>query len=149
LLVSGLRLLIQHRSYDENMRRYKKMPLWLGTATGGVLGFLSGVTGIGGGIFLSPVLYNLRVGSPRQIACASSLFILLNSISGLAGQLQKHAFSSMVTEYWYLPLLALLGGQAGNLLMLKFMPPRMAALLTALLVLFVAGQLGLRILNEG
>jgi uncharacterized protein len=144
LLMTGIRLLIQHRSYEDDIGAYKPIPGWLAAITGGTLGLLAGITGIGGGIFLSPVLYNLRAGSPKQIACITSLFILLNSISGLAGQLQKHGFSETTTQYWYLPALAFLGGQAGNLLMLRFIPARIAALLTALLVLFVAIHLGLK-----
>lgn len=144
LLMTGIRLLIQHRRYEDDIGSYKPISGRLGAITGGALGLLAGITGIGGGIFLSPVLYNLRAGSPKQVACITSLFILLNSISGLVGQLQKHGFSEAIAEYWYLPALAFLGGQVGNLMMLRFIPARIAALLTALLVLFVAIQLGLK-----
>lgn len=147
LLIAGLRLLITHRRYDENPGTYRTIPIWLGTGIGSILGFLAGVTGIGGGIFLAPVLYNLRAGSPKQIAAAASLFILLNSIAGLFGQLHKNTLSETVLEYWYLPLLVFLGGQLGNLMVIKFAPARIIALFTALLVLFVAGRLGLHIWN--
>lgn len=146
LLASGLRLLIQHRSYGADAGGYATPRAWIGVAAGGVLGFLAGVTGIGGGMFLSPVLYNLRAGSPKQIATVTSLFILLNSSAGLLGQLQKNGLGAAMADYWHLPVLAFLGGQIGNLLMLKFIPAWIAALATALLVLFVAAQLGLRTL---
>lgn len=147
LAVTGLRLLINHRRYGDDSSTYQAIPAWINVLLGSVLGFLAGITGLGGGIFLAPVLYNLRAGSPKQIAATTSLFILLNSIAGLFGQLYKNAPIETVLEYWYLPVLALLGGQLGNLMMLKFIPARIVALLTALLVLFVAGRLGLHILG--
>lgn len=149
LLVSGVRLLLQHRTYGDDLKAYCAMPAWLGAGLGGGLGFLAGVTGIGGGIFLSPILYQLRVASPRQIATITSLFILLNSMAGIVGQLQKQGFSVALADYWLLPLMALMGGQVGNQLMLRWIKPHVTALLTALLVLFVAGQLALRLWSEG
>lgn len=145
LLIAGLRLLIHHRRYDDDPSAYKAIPVLLGTAMGATLGFLAGVTGIGGGIFLAPVLYNFRAAPPKQIAAASSLFILVNSIAGLFGQLHKNIPLESLLDYWYLPLLVLIGGQVGNLVVIKFAPSRIIALLTALLVLFVAGRLGLHI----
>lgn len=149
LAITGLRLLINYRRYEDDPGAYRAIPVWLGVLLGSVLGFLAGITGIGGGIFLAPVLYNIRAGSPKQVAAATSLFILLNSIAGLFGQLHKNPLTETVLEYWYLPLLALLGGQIGNLMMLKFIPARIVALFTALLVLFVAGRLGLHIWVTG
>ena len=145
LLLSGLRILIQHRRYDENFTCYQAIPARFSFLLGGVLGFCAGVTGIGGGIYLAPILYHLRAGSPKQIACLTSLFILLNSMAGLVGQLQKGLVASALLDYGYLPLCAFLGGQLGNLMMLKFISPRFAALLTGSLVLFVASQLALKI----
>lgn len=147
LFVAGLRLLLQHRSYDDDPGNYKAIFAWLGICIGAVLGFLAGVTGLGGGIFLAPVLYNLRAAPPKQIAATASLFILVNSVAGLLGQLQKGTLAETVLDYWYLPLLAFAGGQIGNLMVIKFIPARIVALLTALLVLFVAGRLGLHLWN--
>lgn len=145
LLVAGVRLLINYHRYADDPKLYKTIPLWLGGIIGSVLGFLSGVVGIGGGIFLAPVLYNLRAGSPQQIAATSSFFILLNSLAGLMGQLQKHGLTDIILNYWYLPVLVFIGGQLGNLMTIKYIPARILALLTALLVLFVAIRLGLHI----
>ena len=135
-------MLINYRRYSDDIDSYKPMPIWLGVLVGTILGFMSGVVGIGGGIFLAPVLYNLRAGPPKQIATTTSLFILVNSISGLAGQLQKNGVTESILEYWYLPLLVLVGGQLGSLMTVKIIPPRIVALLTALLVIFVSGRLG-------
>jgi uncharacterized membrane protein YfcA len=145
LLVTGLRLLIHHRHYGDDPGSYRAIPLWISLFLGSVLGFLAGITGIGGGIFLAPILYYFRAGSPKQIAAVSSMFILVNSISGLLGQLSKPTLSETIADYWYLPLLALVGGQIGNLVVIKFVPARIVALLTALLVLFVAGNLAFKI----
>lgn len=142
LLLTGLRLLIQHRQYGDEMTDYQGLPVWKGVGLGAVLGFLAGVVGIGGGIFLAPVLYNLRVASPKVIAATASLFILVNSMAGLAGQLQKSGFTETILAYWYLPIVVFLGGQMGNLLTIRLIPAKIVALLTALLVLFVAIRLG-------
>lgn len=144
LLISGVRLLIHSKSYDESTKKHQIIKPLFAMLIGGALGFLSGITGIGGGIYLAPILYNLRAGSPKQIACTSSLFILLNSLAGLLGQIQKNALGWGIEAYWYLPVMVLIGGQMGNLMLLKCMSSRAAALLTGLLVLFVAAQLGVR-----
>lgn len=147
LLIAGIRLLINHREYDDDLGNYQGITLKLGIAVGAVLGFLAGVVGIGGGIFLAPLLYNLKAAPPKQIAATASLFILLNSVAGLIGQWHKGGFSDAVLDYWYLPFAVLLGGQIGNLVTIKFLPARIIALLTALLVLFVALRLGWHIIS--
>ena len=145
LLIAGGRLLLNYRLYNEDLRSYRVIPLWLGGMIGAILGFLAGAVGIGGGIFLAPILYNLRAGSPKQIATTASLFILVNSVAGLVGQMQKNGIPEAVLDYWYLPLLVLIGGQFGNVLTVRCIPARIVALLTAILVLCVAGRLGVMI----
>ena len=86
---------------------------------GGILGFISGVVGIGGGIFLSPILFLLKVAKPKHIVVAVSLFILINSVSGIIGQLTKNLILTEVLDYFYLLLAVLIGGQIGNYLNLK------------------------------
>src|SRR5436190_6445558 len=80
---------------------------------GGGIGFLSGLVSIGGGIFLSPILHLIRYDDPRKISALASLFILVNSISGLAGQMTR---SADFEWQFILPLLAavLIGGQIGS-----------------------------------
>jgi len=146
LLIAGIRMLINYRKYDDIEQSSRTMPIWLGFLVGSVLGFLAGIVGIGGGIFLAPILYNLRTGTPKQIATTASLFILINSIAGLIGQLQKNGLSDALLEFWYLPLLVIIGGQIGNRLTIKILPERIIALLTAFLVLFVTARLGWDIL---
>ncbi len=67
----------------------KKSTIFLSVLTGGLIGFLSGLIGIGGGIILSPVLLLLKWTNQKQTAAISALFIFVNSLSGLAGQLTK------------------------------------------------------------
>ena len=112
---------------------------------GGLLGFISGVVGIGGGIFLSPILFLLRAGRPKHIVTTASLFILINSISGVAGQLTKNDVLIEVSNYWYLILAVIIGGQIGNVLNLKVFPARVLALVTSCLVLFVAIRMGIKL----
>ncbi|MBP9839046.1 MAG: sulfite exporter TauE/SafE family protein [Proteobacteria bacterium] len=145
LTLSGIRLLVNYRRYDEGSDSYKEMALWLSLTIGSILGLFAGITGIGGGIFLSPILYYFMVGSPKEISATSSIFILINSISGLLGQISKGGFNEIIVSYWYLPLLALIGGQIGNLSAIKFIPARIVAIITSLLILFVATHLAFKI----
>ena len=108
------------------------------------MGFISGAVGIGGGIFLSPILFLLRAGRPKHIVTAASLFILINSAAGIVGQLSKDNIITEVQNYWHLLLAVLIGGQMGNYLNLKIFPTRILALLTASLVLFIAIRMGIR-----
>lgn len=110
-------------------------------AIGGGIGLLSGMVGIGGGIFLSPVLHLLRWASAKQIAATASLFILVNSLAGLAGQFaQKNASIDWPTA---LPLMAivLLGGQIGSRLSAFRLPQNAVRLATAALTLYAGGTL--------
>ena len=144
LLLAGFLLLFNFKSYDDKDESYKKIPIFISILIGGLLGFISGIVGIGGGIFLSPILFLIRAGKPKYIVTAASLFILINSISGLIGQLTKNDILTEIQNYWYLLIAVLIGGQTGNFLNLKMFPTRILALVTALLVLFVAIRMGAR-----
>ena len=145
LTLAGIFLLLKFKSFDEKIKVYKKIPKIMSVLIGGSIGFISGIVGIGGGIFLSPILLLVRVDKAKNIVTASSLFILINSISGLAGQFTKSSVINEVYTYWPLFLLVLLGGQLGNFLNLKIFPARMLALVTAMLVIFVAIRMGLKL----
>jgi len=145
LTLAGILLLLNFKSYDDKKESYKKIPIPTSILIGGVLGFISGVVGIGGGIFLSPILFLIRAGRPKHIVTAASLFILINSISGIIGQLTKNAVLTEVLNYWYLLAAVLIGGQIGNFLNLKIFSTRILALITAFLVLFVSIRMGFRI----
>ena len=147
LTAAGTLLLFNFKSYDNKKENYKKIPTVVSILIGGALGFVSGVVGIGGGIFLSPILFLIRADKPKHIITMASLFILINSITGIIGQLTKNEVLSEIPNYWYLLGAVLIGGQLGNFLNLKVLPTRILALVTALLVIFVALRIGLKILN--
>ena len=147
LTAAGTLLLFNFKSYDNKKENYKKIPTVVSILIGGALGFVSGVVGIGGGIFLSPILFLIRADKPKHIITMASLFILINSITGIIGQLTKNEVLSEIPNYWYLLGAVLIGGQLGNFLNLKVFPARILALVTALLVIFVALRIGFKILN--
>lgn len=146
LLLSGLHLAFQKTSGDPEIPDGRSSParLLFSASAGGAIGLLSGLVGIGGGIFLAPVLYFMRWGTPRQIAAASSLFILVNSLSGLTGQLAKlqdMVLLSQTVPYWPLPIAVFIGGQIGSWLAGYKLDPGLIRRLTALLILYVAVRL--------
>ena len=145
LMAAGILLLINFKSYDDKEENYRKIPIPVSILIGGVLGFISGIVGIGGGIFLSPILFLIRAGRPKHIVTTASLFILINSVSGIIGQLTKNAVLTEIPNYWYLLVAVLIGGQVGNFLNLKIFPTRILALVTAILVIFVATRMGFKI----
>ena len=145
LALAGTLLLLKFKSFDKKIKVYNKIPKIISILIGGSIGFISGIVGIGGGIFLSPILLLVRVDKVKNITTAASLFILINSISGLTGQFTKSSVINEVYSYWPLFLLVLLGGQLGNFLNLKVFPARMLALVTAVLVIFVAIRIGLKL----
>ena len=145
LTTAGSLLLLNFKSYDDKEENYIKIPIPFSILIGGVLGFISGVVGIGGGIFLSPILFLIRAGKPKHIVTIASLFILINSVSGIIGQLTKNSVINEIPNYWYLLVAVLIGGQLGNFLNLKIFPTRILALVTAILVIFVALRMGFKI----
>ena len=145
LTFAGIMILINFKSYDDKDKTYKNVPLIISIIIGGILGFISGVVGIGGGIFLSPILFLIKAGKPKHIVTSASLFILINSISGVVGQLTKNAVFNELSNYWYLFLAVIIGGQIGNFLNLKIFPTKVLALITSGLVLFVAIRMGIKL----
>ena len=145
LAAAGILLLSNFKFYDDKEENYRKIPIALSILIGAALGFFSGVVGIGGGIFLSPILFLVRAGRPKHIVTVASLFILINSISGIIGQLTKNDVLTEVQNYWYLLATVLIGGQVGNFLNLKIFPTRVLAMLTGILVIFVAIRMGFKI----
>ena len=145
LALAGIMLLLKFKSFDKKIEAYNKIPKIVAILIGGTIGFISGVVGIGGGIFLSPILLLFRVDSTKNVATAASLFILINSISGLTGQFTKASVINEVYSYWPLFLFVLLGGLLGNYLNLKIFPTRILALVTSALVIFVAIRMGLKL----
>ena len=147
LSIAGTILLINFKSYDDNESTYRNIPILISILIGGMLGFVSGVVGIGGGIFLSPILFLIKAAKPKHIVTAASLFILINSVFGIVGQLTKSIVLSEISNYWYLFLVVIIGGHIGNYLNLKIFPTRILALVTSLLVLFVSARMGIKLFS--
>jgi len=146
LVLAGIFLLIESKSFNKDQIKIKQIPKILSIIIGSVIGFASGVVGIGGGIFLSPLLFLMKAGYPKHIATTASLFILVNSVFGVAGQLTKNIVFNEFLNYWPLFLVVLIGGQIGNFLNIRFLSNKTLAVITSLLVILVAARMGFRIL---
>ena len=147
LTSAGVFLFIESKSFSKDGIEIKKISNPLSILIGSVIGFFSGIVGIGGGIFLSPILFLMKAGYPKQIAATASLFILINSIFGVIGQFTKNIVLNEFLNYWPLFLTVFIGGQIGNYLNIKFISNKTLALMTSLLVIFVAARMGFRILS--
>ncbi len=145
LLIAGIFLLLESKSFNKDNIVIRPISKVISIFIGSIIGFLSGLVGIGGGIFLSPILFLLKAGYPKHITSAASIFILINSIFGVAGQLTKDIVLNEFLNYWPLFVAVLIGGQIGSFLNIKFLSNKMLALLTSLLVIFVATRMGIRI----
>jgi hypothetical protein len=147
LTSAGVFLFIESKSFSKDGIEIKKISNPLSILIGSVIGFFSGIVGIGGGIFLSPILFLMKAGYPKQIAATASLFILINSIFGVIGQFTKNIVLNEFLNYWPLFLTVFIGGQIGNYLNIKFISNKTLALMTSLLVIFVAARMGFRLLS--
>ncbi len=141
LLIASLFLWIQVEKINPNKERSESLPLNI--VLGGGIGFLSGLVSIGGGIFLSPVLHLMKWSEPKKISALASLFILVNSISGLAGQINRGLPPIKFYFIGALMLAVLVGGQIGSRLGAKKFNPLYIKRITAVLI-FVAGVLILK-----
>lgn len=120
---------------------------WVAPLVGAGIGYLSGLVGIGGGIFLAPVLHMLNWNSPRKIAALATAYIAANSLAGLAGKtitLAATSDLSLVIRFWPLIPAVLIGSWIGHRFMLGIFPERLVKGLTAVLILIVAVRLLLR-----
>lgn len=132
LLIAAARLFVEQRDTEA---RARPSP-WAAMAIGAVLGLLSGLTGVGGGIYLSPLLLFLRWTSMRRNAALAAAFILVNSMAGLAG----YAVSGQPWPDglpWFVGA-ALLGGVLGSEFAVRRLAPVQLKKLLAV-VLIIAG----------
>ena len=113
LIVAGILLWVRMPQRSATGKPVEKNQLRDG-AIGGAIGFLSGMVGIGGGIFLSPILNLIGWDSPRRIAATSSLFILINSLAGMAGQFSSLNVPVDTLRLTMLGLAVFAGGQLGS-----------------------------------
>src|SRR6056300_117095 len=135
LFMAGILLLIKNKSYSDDQIKINSVPKAVSIFIGSVIG-----------IFLSPILFLMKAGYPRHIATAASIFILINSIFGVAGQLTKNIVFDEFLNYWPLFLCVLIGGQIGNLLNIKFLSNKTLTIITSMLVIFVSIRMGIRLI---
>ena len=144
LLLAGVQMLVKPQAmstgYHYNTARY-----WLVAApVGGFIGLLAGITGIGGGIFLAPVIYLFHLAPARTVAGITSGFILVNSVAGLVGHMMKVGEYSPLqgwVQAWPLFFAVIIGGQIGSHLGAYKLPQTWVKRLTAVLMLYVAARL--------
>lgn len=138
LLIAAVLLWLKTRQSNDIETAERKYDIVKDALLGGAIGFLSGMVGIGGGIFLSPLLNLMKWDTPKKIAATASVFILVNSISGIAGQVSQLPGDINLTRILFLCIAVLVGGQIGsNMGAVKF-NQLVVRRITALLV-FVAG----------
>ncbi|MDO9261107.1 MAG: sulfite exporter TauE/SafE family protein, partial [Flavobacteriaceae bacterium] len=92
LLIASISMFVNFKNEEDIPQYYKKNVLRDGFF-GGCIGLLSGMVGIGGGIFLAPLLHLIKWDTSKKIAATASFFILVNSIAGLLGQITNPEFS--------------------------------------------------------
>ncbi len=141
LVLTALTMLIPVRKNASGTanRAARLMPL-----AAAPLGYFAGLVGIGGGIFLAPLLHLARWHEARGIAATASLFILVNSLFGLAGQMLKNGpdlLGAALAAALPLLIAVVIGGQAGSLMAARLLPPQWIRWLTALLVAVVGVRL--------
>lgn len=144
LALTAAALLMVFRLFFERQTHIRRQRNLTYSVIGGGIGLLSGMTGIGGGIYLAPVLRLGRYDTAKNIAGLSSFFILVNSVAGLAGQAAK---GIMIFQWNFtLPLLAavIVGGQVGARVSAAWLKPKWVEAFTALLILYA----GVRLLME-
>ena len=145
LLLAGLQLgWTSIRPPAENGTARSSLPRWAAPLIGAGVGYVSGLVGIGGGIFLAPILHFVRWAPPRIIAALSSAYIAANSLAAIVGKsmaLPEDVRLSEILAHWPLLAAVLVGSWLGHRLLLGRFPERTIKSLTAVLILFVAIRL--------
>ena len=144
LSLAGIAMLSQNRHGSDASERNRAPALPQLLVVGVLLGLLAGITGIGGGIYLAPVMHLMRWGKAHAIAACTSLFIALNSVAGLLGQLTKGTALLAEVPVWILlgcPFAVLIGGRIGSHLLAEKLPQSRVRLMTAVVILIVAARL--------
>lgn len=105
---------------------------------GGIIGFISGMVGIGGGVFLAPLLHLTNWDTPKKIAATASFFILVNSVAGLLGQYSNPDFIIDWNLTTLLLVTVFIGGQIGSRMSNNYFTPIQLKKATAILIAFVS-----------
>lgn len=142
LLASAIALASPKRAVDRSdvPPRTPVRRLGVSAALGAPLGFLGGMVGIGGGVFLSPLLHFLKWNDSRRIATLCSAFILVNSVAGLLGKCSRWTAVFELETWWALPLGVAVGGMVGTRWLLTTLSHRWITRATAVVVGVAAMQ---------
>jgi uncharacterized protein len=138
VLLSAATILLFRKSHEADPDR--QTPWWGAIATGAMVGFVSGLTGVGGGVFLAPILIALHWASPKQTAALSAPFILANSAVGLAGAMLTHQAPSSQT--WIYAIAALTGAIIGTTVGMRWLSQNVTRHILAIIL----GAAGLQLL---
>ena len=120
LLISAVRLFWANKWAD--VEAVSPAPLTVSLPVGAAIGFLSGITSTGGGIFLTPLLLFFRWAKTKPAAATSALFVLVNSVSGLVGYFSNR--QPLPPLAWSLAVAAILGGIVGSQMGCRHLPSR-------------------------
>ncbi|WP_428742804.1 sulfite exporter TauE/SafE family protein [Tenacibaculum sp.] len=137
LLFAAITMWISNKTISSS-NKTTNLSLTKNAGYGGIIGFISGMVGIGGGIFLAPLLHLTNWDTPKRIAATASFFILVNSISGLIGQYTNPKFSIDKNLTVLLLITVLIGGQIGSRMSNRFFTPIQLKKATAILIAFVS-----------
>ena len=132
LLIAGVLMMISKKEKEAQLPRFSNAII------GGGIGFLSGIVGIGGGVFLSPVLYFSRWAETKVIAATTAAFILVNSISGLTGQVLTNGFEIEFSTAALLILAVIFGGQIGARFTVGKVNPLIVRRITSMVIFVIA-----------
>jgi len=138
LLVAAISMWISKRVQSLNKDEYTNLSLTKSASFGGFIGFISGIAGLGGGIFLAPLLHLTNWDTPKKIAAITSLFVLVNSISGLFGQYINPDFMIDWKLTSILLITVFIGGQIGNRISNHLFTPIQLKKATAFLIALIS-----------
>ncbi|GMR08281.1 MAG: sulfite exporter TauE/SafE family protein [Gammaproteobacteria bacterium] len=129
--------LMRDMSYHLNLTRARQIMLSL--LSGGVLGLIAGIVGIGGGIYLVPLIIILGLGTIKEAAACSAIFVWLNSASGLAARLQRHPVELL--DYVPIIVAVILGAALGSYFGSRRFSPVVMEKILGVIILFAIGFL--------
>lgn len=146
LVFVACRLLVRPSLEMEDDRSKVGVQPLVAIASGGAIGFLSGIIGIGGGVFLTPLLVLMRWSSTKMASAVSAVFIVVNSLAGLAGRLSAGRLEFGSLGWLVLP--GLLGGLAGSYLGANLLPSLVLRRLLAAVLFVAAAKLVLPVIKS-
>ena len=141
LFLASVKMLFFRKNNYIEFNEITYPPQIISLTVGGLLGFISGLIGIGGGIFLAPILYTFKWGRPKEIATVAAAFIFVNSLAGIFGQLTKIQDYNIHTNYWPLFVAVFIMGQVGSYLGSFRVKQRKVEVFTGILILVVSARL--------